>query len=39
MRSDRKISRTQDIGRAFGEVSSVVILTGVDKIVFHEKVR
>lgn len=39
MRSDRKISRTQDFGRGFGEVSSVVILTGVDKIGFHEKVR
>lgn len=38
MRSDRKISRTQDFGRGFGEVSSV-ILTGVDKIGFHEKVR
>lgn len=39
VRSDRKISRTQDFGRGFGEVSSVMILTGVNKIGFHEKVR
>lgn len=32
MRSDRKISRTQNIEHGFGEVSSVVILTGIDKI-------
>lgn len=39
LRRDMKVSRTQGTGRGFGEVSSAVILTGVDKIGFHEKVR